>query len=196
MKIVIGFYQVTFGMIEAFAFIKWPESLTFIGKYSELLQLDVHCLFANLKVDAFGRLYAILSINAAIIIFGFALYSIRKVLIIRKTLENQEEKVMKISETKQIAYKAVFFALYVTYLSTCSKTANVLPLACRSICYTENETQCETFLGDDFTTNCSSQEFRRPVIVAYFSVIYVIVLPAAALVMLWRHWKTLKTSAD
>ena len=202
MKIIIGFYQVTFGMIEAFAFIKWPESLTFIGKYSEILQLNVlqiapiHCLFANLKVDAFGRLYAILSINAAVIIFGFAFYGIRKVLIIRKTLETQEEKVKKISETKQIAYKAVFFVLYVTYLSTCSKAANVLPLACRSICYTENTAQCETFLRDDFTINCSSQEFGRPVIVAYFSVIYVIVLPAAALVMLWRHWKTLKTSAD
>ncbi|XP_044182728.1 putative leucine-rich repeat-containing protein DDB_G0281931 [Acropora millepora] len=202
MKIVIGFYQVTVGMIEAFAFIKWPESLTFIGKYSEMLQLNVlqiapiHCLFANLKVDAFGRLYAILSINAAVIIFGLAFYGIRKVLITRKTFETQEEKVNKISETKQIAYKAVFFVLYVTYLSTCSKTANVLPLACRSICYTENETQCETFLRDDFTINCSSQEFLRPVIVAYFSVIYVIVLPAAALVTLWRHWKTLKTSAE
>ena len=202
MKIVIGFYQVTFGMIEAFAFIKWPESLTFIGKYSEMLQLNVlqiapiHCLFANLKVDAFGRLYAMLSINAAIIILGFAFYGIRKALITRKALETHEEKVKKISETKQVAYKAVFFVLYVTYLSTCSKTANVLPFACRSICYTENETQCETFLRDDFTINCSSQEFRRPVIVAYFSVIYVIVLPTAALVMLWRHWKTLKTSAD
>ncbi|XP_067048637.1 uncharacterized protein [Acropora muricata] len=202
MKIVIGFYQVTFGMIEAFAFIKWPESLTFIGKYSEMLQLNVlqiapiHCLFANLKVDAFGRLYAMLSINAAIIILGFTFYGIRKALITRKALETHKEKVKKISETKQVAYKAVFFVLYVTYLSTCSKTANVLPFACRSICYTENETQCETFVRDDFTINCSSQEFRRPVIVAYFSVIYVIVLPTAALVMLWRHWETLKTSTD
>ena len=202
MKIVIGFYQVTFGVIEAFAFIKWPESLTFIGKYSEILQLNVlqiapiHCLFPNLKVDAFGRLYAILSINAAVIIFGFIFYGIRKVLIIRKTLENEEQKVKKISETKRMVYKAVFFLLYVTYLSTCSKTANVLPLSCRTICYTENTTQCEKFLRADFTINCSSQEFRRPVIVAYFSVIYVIVLPTAALVMLWRNWKTLKTSAD
>ena len=202
MKIVIGFYQVTFGVIEAFAFIKWPESLTFIGKYSEILQLNVlqiapiHCLFPNLKVDAFGRLYTILSINAAVIIFGLTFYGIRKVLITRKTLESQEEKVKKISETKQMVYKAVFFLLYVTYLSTCSKTANVLPLSCRTICYTENTTQCEKFLRADFTINCSSQEFRRPVIVAYFSVIYVIVLPTAALVMLWRNWKTLKTSAD
>ena len=201
-KIVIGFYQVSFGVIEAFSFIKWPESLTFIGEYSEMLQLNVlqiapiHCLFANLKVDAFGRLYAVLSINAAVIIFGFTFYGIKKVLITRKTLERQREKVKKISKTKQTAYKAIFFALYVTYLSTCSKTANVLPLACRSICYTENTTQCETFLRADFSINCSSQEFRRPLIVAYFSLIYIIVLPTSALVMLWRHWKTLKTSAD
>ena len=153
-------------------------------------------LFSNLKVDAFGRLYAVLSINAAVIIFGLTFYCIRKILITRKTLESQEQKFKKISETKQMAYKVIFFALYVTYLSTCSKTANILPLACRSICYTENETQCETFLRADFSINCSSQEFRRPVIVAYFSVIYIILLPSSALVMLWRHSKTLKTSAD
>ena len=202
LKIVIGFYQVTFGVIEAFAFIKWPESLTFIGKYSELLQLNVlqiapiHCLFASLKVDAFGRLYAILSINAAVIIFGFTFYGIRKVLITRKTFESQEEKATKISETKQTAYKVVFFVLFVTYLSTCSKTATVLPLTCRTICFTENTTQCETFLRADFTINCSSQEFRRHVVVAYFSVIYIIALPTSALIILWRHWKTLKTLAD
>ena len=98
MKIVIGFYQVTFGVIEAFAFIKWPESLTFIGKCSEVLQLNVlqiapiHCLFPNLKVDAFGRLYAILSINAAVITFGFTVYGIRKVLIIRKTASKAKKK--------------------------------------------------------------------------------------------------------
>ena len=140
MKIVIGFYQVTFGAIEAFAFIKWPESLTFIGKYSEVLQLNVlqiapiHCLFPNLKVDAFGRLYAILSINAVVIIFGFTVYGIRRALITRETSESQEEKVKKISETKQTVYKAVFFLLYVTFLTTCSKTASVLPLACRPLC--------------------------------------------------------------
>ena len=149
MKIVIGFYQVTFGVIEAFAFIKWPESLKFIGKCSEVLQLNVlqiapvHCLFPNLKVDAFVRLYAILSINAAVITFGFTVYGIRKVLIIRKTFQSQQEKDNKISETKQMVYKGVFFVLYVTFLSTCSKAASVLPLACRTLCFTEEEQQCE-----------------------------------------------------
>ena len=59
LKIVIGFYQVTFGVIEAFSYVKWPETLVLIGKYSEMLQLNIfqiaplHCLFPNLKVDAF-----------------------------------------------------------------------------------------------------------------------------------------------
>ena len=65
-------------------------------------------LFSNLKVDAFGRLYAVLSINAAVIIFGLTFYCIRKILITRKTLESQEEKFKKISETKQMAYKVIF----------------------------------------------------------------------------------------
>ena len=200
MKIIIGFYQVTFGVVEAFAFIKWPDSLTFIGKYSEILQLNVlqivpiHCLYPNLKVDAFGRLYAILSTNTAIIILGFAVYGIRKVLITRKAFESQEDKVKKISETKQMTYRAVFFFLYVTYLSTCSKTVSVLPLGCRTLCYMENEEDCDAFLRADFTINCSKQEFGRSVIVAYCSVLYIILLPTAALVILWRHRKTLKTS--
>ena len=199
-KIVIGFYQVTFGVVEAFTFIKWPDSLTFIGKYSELLQLNVlqiapiHCLYPNLKVDAFGRLYAILSINAAIIILGFAVYSIRKVLITRKAFESQEDNVKKILETKQMTYRAVFFFLYVTYLSTCSKTASVLPLACRTLCYMENEKDCDAFLRADFSINCSHQEFRRSVIVAYCSVLYIILLPTVSLLILWRHRKTMKTS--
>ena len=202
MKIVIGFYQVIYGVIGAFAFIKWPESLTFIGKCSEVLQLNVlqiapiHCLFPNLKIDAFGRLYAILSINAAIITFGFTVYGIRKVLITKKSFESQEEKVKKISETKQMVYKGVFFVLYVTFLSTCSKTASVLPLACRTLCYTEKEEQCKRFLSADFTIDCSSPEFRRSVFVAYFSVIYITLLPTTALVILWKHRKNLKVATQ
>ena len=56
MKIVIGLYQVTFGVLEAFSNIKWPDSLALIGKYSEILQLSVfqiapiHCLLPILEV--------------------------------------------------------------------------------------------------------------------------------------------------
>jgi len=100
LKTVIGFYQVTFGVLEAFSYLKWPESLALIGKYSEMLQLNVlqiapiNCLFPHLKVNAFGSLFATLAINAAAIIAGFAVYRLSKMRL--KTL-NKEEKLTKTS---------------------------------------------------------------------------------------------------
>ena len=202
LKIVIGFYQVIFGVLEAFAYIKWPDSLSLIGKYSEMLQLNIfqiapiHCLFPNLKVNAFGRLFAMLGINAAVIILAIIIYGIRKALLTRKTFQSRGEKVKKISESKQLAYRTVFFFLFVTYLSTCSKTANVLPLACRKLCLDENSEKCDTFLKVDFNIKCSSQEFRRSVIVAYCSILYIMFLPIAALAVLWRHQRSLKKYGD
>ena len=201
-KIVIGFYQVTFGVLDAFTYIKWPDSLEFIGKYSEILHLNIiqiapiHCLFPDLKVNAFVRLFTVLGINAAVIILAFIIYGIRKVLLSRKTFPSQVEKVRKISETKQLVYRTVFFFLYLTYLSTCSKTANVLPLACRTLCLDEKHEKCDTFLKVDFRVKCSSQEFRRSVIVAYCSVLYIMFLPLAVLVVLWRHQRSLKKHGD
>ena len=202
LKIVIGFYQVTFGILDAFAYIKWPDSLSLIGKYSEILQLNIfqiapiHCLFPSLKVNAFGRLYAMLGINAVVIIVAFIIYGIRKVFLTRKTFESQMEKVKKISETKTLAYRTVFFFLYLTYLSTCSKTAKVLPFACHKVCLDEKGEKCDKFLKDDFNINCSSQEFRRSVIVAYCSILYIMFLPIATLVVLWRHQRSLKKHGD
>ena len=202
LKIVIGFYQVIFGVLEAFAYIKWPDSLSLIGKYSEMVQLNIfqiapiHCLFPNLKVNAFGRLFAMLGINAAVIILAIIIYGIRKALLTRKTFQSRGEKVKKISESKQLAYRTVFFFLFVTYLSTCSKTANVLPLACRKLCLDENSEKCDTFLKVDFNIKCSSQEFRRSVIVAYCSILYIMFLPIAALAVLWRHQRSLKKYGD
>ncbi|CAH3031156.1 unnamed protein product [Pocillopora meandrina] len=74
LKIIIGFYQVTFGLLDAFSFISWPDSLSVIARYSEILQFNVlqmapmHCLLPQLKIDAFGSLFAILAINIGAIV--------------------------------------------------------------------------------------------------------------------------------
>ena len=79
LKIVVGFYQVTFGVLEAFSYIKWPDSLASIGKFSEMLQLSVlqiapvQCIFPELKRDtynAFASLYAMLAVNAAAMLWS------------------------------------------------------------------------------------------------------------------------------
>ena len=197
LKIVIGFYQVTFGVLEAFSYIKWPDSLAVIGKYSEILQLNVfqiapiHCILPNLKVDAFGSLYAILAMNATVIFVVSAAYGIGKLFLRRKIL-SEEEKSKKTSQSKELAYRVVFFFLYVTYLSTCSKTANVLPLSCRTLCLNEKQQNCHKFLKVDYSINCSTQGFNRPVIVAYCAIGYIMFLPIASLTILWRQRRSVK----
>ena len=50
------FLQVTYGLLEAFSFVRWPDALEDIAKYSEVLQLNflqmapLHCLIRGIKV--------------------------------------------------------------------------------------------------------------------------------------------------
>ena len=195
LKIVIGFYQVTFGLLEAFTYIKWPDSLALIGKYSEVLQLNVlqiapiHCLFPSIKVNAFGNLFVILAINAAAMIISFSVYGIRYLILMRSTLDVQQ-RTMKNSQTKELIYRSLFFFLYVTYLSTCSKTASVLPLACHKLCIDKEQKLCHKCLKADYTVKCEGAEYYQPVVVAYCTILYIIFLPAASLMALWRQRRT------
>ena len=199
LKIIIGFYQVTFGFLDAFSYIKWPDSLIIIGKYSELLQFNVlqiapiHCLFPHFKVGAFGSLFALLSLNAAAIIVAFVMYGVTRLTIMRKT-SNEEQKMKKISHTKKLIYRNLFFFLYVTYLSTCSKTANILPLACRTLYVDKEEKHCQKFLKADYNFKCTGATYNRLVIVAYCAVLYVMFLPTASLTSLLRQRSALESN--
>ena len=199
LKIVIGFYQVTYGLLETFSYIKWPDSLQGIGKYSEILQLNmlqmapVHCLFSRLRVDAFGNLFAIMTINTAAIVVSSIAYGVRKALVLRNRSLDDQEKSKRVSQAKELVYRNMFFFLYVTYLSTCSKTATVLPLACRPLCRDSKEEKeggsCLEYLKSDYSTQCHDSRYNQLIIVAYISIAYIIALPAAAFVALWRQRK-------
>ena len=199
LKIVIGFYQVTYGLVEAFSYIKWPDSLEVIAKYSEILQMNVlqftplHCLFPGSQVDAFGSLFAMMAINiVAIGLFGTA-YAVRKVIILKKAGLEDEEKSRKISETKELVYRNLFFFLYVTYLSTFSKTANVLPLVCQKLCRDEKDESCSEYLKADYSIQCQGPRYRYLLIGAYFSIAYIVALPATSFIALLRQRKSILT---
>ena len=201
-KIVIGFYQVTYGLLEVFSYIKWPETMEVIGKYSEILQLNVlqvapiQCLFPGLRVDAFGNLFAMMATNAAIIILFGVGYGVRKMTILRKQDLEDEEKAKNISQTKELLYKNLFFFLYVTFLNTCSKTASVLPVACRTLCRDEKEQFCKDYLKADYSIQCHDVSYNQLVIVAYVSTAYIITLPTATFIALWRQRKSILVTAD
>ena len=202
LKIVIGFYQVTNGLLDAFSYIKWPGSLENIAKYSEFLQLNVlqiapvQCLFPELRLDAFGSLFAIMAVNAGVICFSGIAYGMYKFVILRNPSLEEEEMLKRVSQSKELVYRNLFFFLYVTYLSTCSKAANVLPLACRKVCRDDKEELCSKYLKADYSVSCQGQKYNHYLIVAYISIAYMFLLPSAAFIAIRKQRRVSLTKED
>ncbi|XP_078377854.1 uncharacterized protein LOC144661006 [Oculina patagonica] len=202
LKIMIGFYQVTHGLLHAFSYVKWPGSLQVISKYSGILQMDVlqiaplHCLFSRFHVNAFGSLLAIMAINAAAIGVSLVTYGVRKTIIVRSQSLQSKEKSRKISQTKELVFRNLFFFLYVTYLSTCVKTANVLPIACHKLCRDEKEELCYKYMKADYSIQCQGTNYNHWLVVAYISTAYIFVLPVSSFIALWRKRRAILTVID
>ena len=117
LKIVIGFYQVTAGVLQAFSFIEWPDSLEVIAEYSELLQLNVlqmvplECLIKGFRVNAFGNMFTMMAVNSLIICVSGVAYGVRKVVIARNESLKEEEKSSKLSERARVQKFVFFFCM-------------------------------------------------------------------------------------
>jgi len=61
------------GLLEIFSYVKWPDSLEVIPKYSGVLQFNllqvvsIQCLFKGLQVDAFGSLFELMALSSVVI---------------------------------------------------------------------------------------------------------------------------------
>ena len=202
LKIVIGFYQVTHGLLQAFSYIKWPGSLQVIAKYSEILQMDVlqiapmGCLFTGFQVNAFGSLLAIMAINAVVISVSVAVYGMRKAMILWNGNLQSDEKSRKISELKEFVFRNLSFFLYVTYLSTCAQTASVLPMACHKLCRDDKEELCLKYMKADYSIKCQGASYNHWLIVAFISTAYIIALPVSSFIVLWRKRGAMVATMD
>ena len=148
-------------------------------------------------MNAFGNLFAIMSINAAAIVVCGVVYGVRKLLVLKNKNLEDEEKSRRVSKTKEVVYRSLFFFLYVTYLSTCSKTATVLPLACRKLCAADKEGKlCPAYLKADYSVRCHESRYNNLAIVAYISAAYIIALPAATFVTLWRQRRAILVTEE
>ena len=198
---MIGFYQVLFGIMEAFSYIKWPGSLSVVGEYSEIIQMNIvqiaplHCILSGLKFDAFTSLFAVMGLNIAAVIVALSSLALATWRSTRH-MSNEEEKMKKKEQIKAIVKRSLFFFLYVTYLNTCLKTAQVVPLACHRICVNEKDESCEEYLKADYSIDCKGERYNRLVIVGYCSIVYVIVLPAAAFIAIWKQQRATRETED
>ena len=193
LKVVIGFYQELFGIMEAFSYVNWPGSLSVIGEYSDIIQLNflqiapLHCILPDLELDALTSLVAVMGLNIAAVIVALASLALATWISTRH-MSNEEEKMKKKERIKAIVKRNLFFFLFVTYLNTCLKTAQVLPLACHRLCVDpKKDESCEEYLKADYSINCKGERYKRLVIVGYCSIVYVIALPAAAFTAIWKR---------
>lgn len=190
LKIVIGFYQVTSGIVEAFVYVKWPSSLSVIGDYAEVIQLNIlsfvplHCLFPSWKQDAFSKMYLMLGSNACVIILAFVSYWIRKLFLLRKLKVNSAKMKNASSTAKEFLYRNVFLFLFITYPSTCSAILKTLPLACHELC---TESSCTLFLKADYSIKCEGDKYHFFKLFAFGASSYIVLLPALVFVALWRR---------
>ena len=201
-KVVIGFYQVLYGIMEAFSYVKWPGSLSVVGEYSEIIQMNIvqiaplHCILPGFKFDAFTSLIAVMGFNIAAVIVALSSLALATWISTRR-MSNEEEKRKKKERIKAIVKRNLFFFLYVTYLNTCLKTAQVVPLACHRICVDEKDAEsCEKYLKADYSIDCKGERYNRLVIVGYCSILYVIVLPAAAFIAIWKQQRAARKTEE
>lgn len=199
LKIVIGFYQVTSGIVEAFVYVKWPSSLSMIGDYAEIIQLNIlqfvplHCLFPSWKQDAFSNMYVILGSNVCVTIFAFAAYWIRKLFLARKLSMKCSGMRNALSTTKEFLYRNVFLFLFITYPSTCSTILRTLPLACHKLC---TERSCALYLKADYSVKCEGEKYEFFKLFAFGASSYIILLPGLVFVALWRRRRQQLSSAQ
>ena len=140
-------------------------------------------------VCSYDNEYIIITVSGVI-------YSVNKMKILRNGRLQDEEKSKKISQTKELVYRNLFFFLYVTYLSNCSKTTSVLPFACRKLCLDEKEVLCNEYLKADYSMRCQGPKYNHLLIVAYISTAYVLALPVASFLVFFRHRRVLLTAED
>ena len=161
-----------------------------IYKFYSLLNVlqfaPIHCVFPSLRMDTFDDMKVMMGLNMGVIVVSFVVYMLWKTHISRRRNLDQEGKVKVLSHAKEVVYRIAFFMLYSTYLSTCSKIARTLSPACQTLCVDLKKETCQQYLKADYSIKCQGPKYEKDVIVSYCFIVYVVALPAAAFVILWR----------
>ena len=191
MKIVIGFVQVTAGIMDAFAFIEWPAYLADIGKFAEIFQLNVlqiaplQCINNNLGINVFQSMILMLVMNASVVVVAVVAYLLvcGYMRLIGLGLENRQAA---LSKTRIALYRFTVVLLFIIFPGTCSSITRAIP--CHTICQSEKDGHCPSYLRADYSIECN-QSYSRKKIVAYVSLGYIFLFPALAFVYLFKHLK-------
>ena len=188
-KIVIGFYQVLAGLLQAFSYVKWPSKISVLESYVRFVQLNVlqivspSCVEESFEMNAYSHFAFTLAGNVLFVVVPMSFYLARAIWVKMKGREDEGNLV----NIKKPCLKITIFLLFVAYPSTCVNIFQMLPLSCNELCPFEGSSNCPTFLRADYTIKCDTNTFQKYAWAAYTSLTYVVGFPIFLAYIVWRN---------
>ena len=140
MKIVIGFVQVTAGIMDVFAFVQWPAYLAEIGKFTKIFQLNVlqiaplQCINNNLGINVFQRMIFMLAMNTSVVVVAIVVYLLACGYMRLRSLRERQAALSKI---RVVLYRSTVVLLFIIFPGTSSSITRAIPY--HTICRSEND---------------------------------------------------------
>ena len=189
-KIIIGFYQVLAGILQAFSYVRWPSQVFVLESYIRFVQLNFleivspACVYENFKMNAYSHFIFTVAANVCIVIFPQFCYLLRLAWMKVKRHQSDEKENM---ESNKPHLKVTLFLLFVAYPATCVNIFKILPISCHELCPFEGSSTCPSFLRADYTIECGTNEHKKYTWAAYASLSYVVTFPIFLTYLVWKN---------
>lgn len=186
-KIIIGFYQVLAGLLQAFSYIEWPSEISILESYIRFVQLNFlqivspSCVEESFQVNAYSHFAFTLAGNVLSIAVPLFCYLARAMWM--KIRGQQSDDLL---DVKKSCLKITMFLLFVAYPSTCVNIFKILPLSCNELCPFEGASDCPSFLRADYSIRCDTDTHRKYSWAAYASLSYVVGFPIFLAYIVWK----------
>ena len=193
LKITIGFYQATSGILSTFSYVEWPSALLTVVQYANMVQLNLlqiiplQCFVDSFTINVYNRLLIVVGSNVTILLMAVVVYQLRKHVLDRNLTLTSDELAESLSSIKTQIYRIVCLAIFVTYPWTCDAIFQFLSPTCQRICSTAESDSCQYFLRSDFTVQCFTDKYNKYMIAVYLLLALVVAAPGITLFLLWKY---------
>ncbi|XP_032236954.2 uncharacterized protein LOC116617899 isoform X2 [Nematostella vectensis] len=186
-KIVVGFYQVVPNSIESMQSeneLRYFE--IFILRLTNVFKLDLLNIFP-FECHMFGagarrKFIWSMAVYSFIIALALVLCWLPKT----KRLYNVTEAQSHFVNARTSALSCVFILLIILYPPTIFNVFAMLPESCQEICLDVKDESCTSYLSNDFTTECSSKDFKSMSLFVYASTVIMLMLPLLGFLLIRR----------
>ncbi|XP_078365434.1 uncharacterized protein LOC144649737 isoform X2 [Oculina patagonica] len=188
-KIVIGFYQVLAGLLQAFSYVKWPSEVSILESYIRFAQLNVlqivspSCVEESFEMSAYSHFVFTMAGNVLIVVVPMFCYLAR---VTWMKMQRKQSDESTLTDLRKPYLKITMFLLFVAYPSTCVNIFKILPLSCHELCPFDGATNCPSFLRADYSILCYTDTHRKYTWAAYASLTYVVGFPIFLAYIVWK----------